>query len=314
MDVLKSKKRVQIADVTEMAKDPGFVQSCEDTYTARVHAAAEAVLDSGARVVLLTGPSASGKTTSTKRIQQEIERMGTPVTVLSLDDFLFDAATYPRLPNGMPDYESDQTINMELFNSSVNKLLSEGECDLPTYDWGKQKSVAGEHATAEPGSIIMAEGIHALNPRASSGITAGKVFKIYASIRTEFYEGKTRVLNTREIRIVRRLVRDTAFRSCPVEDTLEMWNNILRGEELYIKPYAKYADYVFDTSFLSEIPVFSHDFHEIYKDPKNGGKHRETLEGLYKKYAMFPSLPEELLPDDSMLREFLGGLRITTGQ
>lgn len=310
--LFEAKTLLEITEVNAALHAPRpYVTRCEEIYSRRVAEVADHLLARGCKVILLSGPSASGKTTSALRIAAELGRRGRHGTVVSLDNFFRNVGEYPRTPQGLPDFEHLQALDIELIHDSLEKLIITGKCEMPTYDFVRQHR-AEEVLRVEAGGdeIVLVEGIHALNPLLTQSIPGDGMLRVYIGLRTEYSENGRRVLATRDLRIVRRLVRDHYFRGHSVRNTLELWRRLRQGEEQWIKPFKSTADWLLDSSFDYEPALFAPFLAALCADPEEGGEFRDILLGLAARFGRFTALEPALVPHDSMLREFVGGLEL----
>ena len=283
-----------------------FAAYCESDYAARVGHAADCVLASGAEIVMLTGPSASGKTTSAHKLADALAQRGHGGTVVSLDNFFKDLDEYPRLPDGRVDYESVDALDIQEIHAALLSLVEHGEAEIPDFDFRSEKRRVGTLRIETKGRIVIVEGIHALNPKLTCVLPAGSVYKIYAGLREEYSMNGARFLPTRDIRLARRMVRDIRFRGHSVEKTLGMWPDVCNGEDKYIKIFKNQADLLLDTSFSYEICVLAPFVRELRGAVGPDNEFAPVLDALCRKYDKCGSLPDTLIPEDSMLREFIG--------
>lgn len=283
-----------------------LIAYCEEEYHSRLEAAAVEVMQSGVHVVMLTGPSASGKTTTAHKMAEVISKHGRKAVVVSLDNFFRDISEYPRLPDGTPDYESVDALDLPRINSCLLELVEKGKTMIPDFDFCQERRRRGTLPLEAEGGIVIAEGIHALNPRLTEKLPQGSAYKIYAGLREEYsYKGQ-RILPTRDVRLARRMVRDVKFRGHSIEKTMAMWPAVCDGEDKNIKVFKGEADLLLDTSFSYEVccltPYVAEMRGRLPKDSVYGGQ----LESLCKRFALCTPLSAALMPQASMLREFVG--------
>lgn len=302
------KRLVEIGLLNVAARVPDdFIRYCEEDYRARVEAAVRRIVESRAHVVMLTGPSSSGKTTTAHKIATELRVRGVPSAVVSLDNFYKDLQDYPRLPNGQPDYESVDALDVEGINRCLLELIRTGKTQVPDFDFGREVRRQGT-IPLEVGKngVVVVEGIHALNPRLTALLPRGSVYRVYAGMREEYSCQGRRVLPTRDVRLARRMVRDYQFRDHSPEKTLSMWPAVCEGEDRYIKVFKPEADLLLDTSFSYEICCLAPMVQQMAAlVPKESHWHSRMarLSGLF---AQCEPISRERVPADSMLREFLG--------
>lgn len=301
------KRLVELDLLSVAALSPqAFVDYCEKDYRDRIDAAARGVLNSGARVVMLTGPSSSGKTTTAHKLALQLQKLGTHAAVVSLDNFFKNLEEYPLLPDGTPDYESVDALDVKEINRCLLELTQTGCTEIPNFDFCREQRRMGRIPVQIGQGIAVVEGIHALNPRLTALLPPKSVYKIYAGLREEYSTGGQRSLPTRDVRLARRMVRDYQFRGHSVEKTLSMWPAVCEGEDKNIKVFKPEADLLLDTSFSYEVCclaplVCAHRGALPAQSP-----YAQRLKSLCDTFAKCRTIPLSLVPEDSMLREFLG--------
>lgn len=301
-------KRLVEISIVNIAARTGelFVQACEDAYRERIAAAADAIQASGRHLVMLTGPSSSGKTTTSNRLAGLLRSRGVAAEVISLDDFFLDPEQYPRLPDGSKDYENVMALDIPLVNQCLSQVVETGATVLPQFDFlSERRAAAGRPLTIGQG-ILIVEGIHAHNPLLTSALPQDKVYKVYAGLEEEYAQDGRRVLATRDVRLARRMVRDHQFRGADPYKTLQLWPGVLEGEKKYIRCYKPDADHVIDTSFSYEIECLAPRVAALAAQYCNGTAETEPLALIARRLAVCDTPLEEYVPADSMLREFLG--------
>lgn len=306
------KRLLEISDVNAaLADGVAYINACEAVYDERVRAVADDIEQSAAAIVMVSGPSASGKTTSAHKLEREMRRRGHGATVVSLDNYFKKLTDYPRHDDGSYDMEHIDTLDVERVNTDLKQLIETGCCAIPVYDFlAGDRSDAALHIRAGDGDILIIEGIHALNPQLTQLVPDDNKFGVYAGLRTEYGVGGQRAVATWDLRITRRMVRDYYFRGRSVQNTLAVWPRLRDGEEIWIKPFKAEANVLLDTSFPYEPAVFSPILQLLAEDPREGGEHRKAFEQLAGLFTRFVSVEAELVPKNSMLREFLGGLAL----
>lgn len=305
--IVVPKRLVEISLVNVAARSAeALVEDCEREYRQRLERAARRIRESGAHIIMLTGPSASGKTTSAHKLARTLRADGVPARVISLDNFFLGPSHYPLLPDGSRDYESPATLDMPKINQCLADLYTSGHTDLPVYDFaGERRADYTEHIELE-GGVCIVEGIHALNPELTRILPPGGSFRIYAGLREEYSSDGVRCINTRDIRLCRRLLRDAVSRGHSPEKTLEMWNRVLDGENKYIKIYKNTADLILDTSFSYELGIIAGLTRQREGMIPAGCAAVSLWDATIRRFEEVAPLPAELLPADSMLREFYG--------
>ena len=300
------KRLVEIGLINTAAENPSsFVCHCEIEYESRVLAAAAESRGSEAKIIMLTGPSASGKTTTAHKLRDALKRSGTHAVVVSLDNFYRDIENYPRLPDGSKDYENIHALDIEEIHRCLLALIKKGEADFPEFDFKVEKRKPHRLRIDREGGVVIVEGIHALNPLLTNALPKGSVYKIYAGLREEYSYGGQRSLPTRDIRLARRMVRDNKFRGHSLEKTITMWPLVCQGEDRFIKHFKAQADLLLDTSFSYEICVLAPFVQQLCGKAK-APQVAAQLEDLAGRFARCSPLKADFIPPQSMLREFIG--------
>lgn len=278
----------------------------EAHYHDQIESIADEVLAAGHRIVMLTGPSAAGKTTSAHKIAGAVAARGHNSRVLSLDDFYIGEGKYPKNPDGSDDYESLEALNLAELHSCLKGLYTTGVCDAPVFDFTKQQPSGTQHIDARDGVVII-EGLHALNPALTEELPDDAALCLYAGLREEYADAHdSRCLATRDIRLARRIVRDYLFRGHGAAFTLGLWGHVCAGEDRFIKPYKPRANLLLDTTHTYEVCLWRTVLDAMPADPALTATQARQLEALRRRFAEFPALGTELVPENSLLREFIG--------
>ena len=260
------------------------------------------------KVVLIAGPSSSGKTTFCKRLSVQLLASGVKPVQISLDDYFVNRAETPKDENGELDYESIYALNIPLINEQFNALFRGEEVELPKYNFQTGRSEkSGKKLHLGENNILLVEGIHALNPALTEQIADDKKFKIYASALTTILLDDHNYIPTTDNRLLRRIVRDYKYRGCSAQETIHRWPSVRAGENKWIFPYQEQADVMFNTALLFELAVIKPQAEEVLEQvPENCEEYAEAYR-LRKFLKYFAPLPFRNLPPTSLLREFLGG-------
>ncbi len=303
------KRLVEVELYNVAARSPKqLADFSENSYAQRVAYAAEKVEYSGAKIVMLTGPSASGKTTTAHKLAAAIEKRGTPAKVISLDDFYRGKEFYPRLPDGTLDYESPEALDMTMVHRCLKELNENGKTMLPVFDFTTEKRKDETKPIDLQGGVCIVEGIHALNPELTKPLPSEDVYYIYAGLREEYTVAGRRMISTQDVRLCRRTLRDAATRGRSPASTLALWEHVLDGETRYIKGFKDNADFLLDTSFTYEIGLISKLLGKVLRQFQLEGHNAELWDETARRFEHVAPLPLDLLPQDSMLREFYGGM------
>ena len=260
------------------------------------------------KVVLIAGPSSSGKTTFCKRLSVQLLASGVKPVQISLDDYFVNREETPKDEQGEYDYESIYALNLPLINEQFNALFNGQEVELPKYNFQTGSSEkSGNKLRLEENNVLVVEGIHALNPTLTAQIPDDKKFKIYASALTTILLDNHNYIPTTDNRLLRRIVRDYKYRGCSAQETIRRWPSVRAGENKWIFPYQEQADVMFNTAMLFELAVIKPQAEEVLEQvPENCEEYAEAYR-LRKFLKYFSPLPFRALPPTSLLREFLGG-------
>ena len=260
------------------------------------------------KVVLIAGPSSSGKTTFCKRLSVQLLASGVKPVQISLDDYFVNREETPKDEQGEYDYDSIYALNIPLINEQFNALFNGQEVELPKYNFQTGSSEkSGNKLHLEENNVLVVEGIHALNPTLTAQIPDDKKFKIYASALTTILLDNHNYIPTTDNRLLRRIVRDYKYRGCSAQETIRRWPSVRAGENKWIFPYQEQADVMFNTAMLFELAVIKPQAEEVLEQvPENCEEYAEAYR-LRKFLKYFSPLPFRALPPTSLLREFLGG-------
>ena len=262
----------------------------------------------GVKLVLLAGPSSSGKTTSCKRLSIQLAVNGLKPLQISLDDYFVDRDKTPKDENGEYDFESIYALNLDLLNDQFNALFRGEEVDLPKYDFPSGKSIkSGKKLKLEPSNVLVVEGIHALNPELTAHIPEDQIYRVYASALTTILLDNHNYIPTTDNRLLRRIIRDYKYRGVSAQETIHRWPSVRAGENKWIFPFQENADAMLNTAMLYELSVLKMQAEPLLQQvPENCEEYAEAYR-LLKFLKYFKGIPYNNLPPTSLLREFLGG-------
>ena len=264
--------------------------------------------EGGARVVLIAGPSSSGKTTFTKRLAIQLMTNLLEPKMISLDDYFVNREDTPREPDGDYDYESLYALDLHQFNADLNALLAGEEVRLPTYNFELGRRVyKGKTLKLTNRSVLLIEGIHGLNPELTKEIDARMKFMIYVSALTTLSIDDHNWVPTSDNRLLRRMVRDSRYRGVSATETIRRWPSVRRGEDKWIYPYQENADAMFNSSLIFELSVIKEYAEELLRGvPRDIPEYAEAYR-LRTLLGYFTPITDKTIPSTSLLREFLGG-------
>lgn len=262
----------------------------------------------GVKLVLIAGPSSSGKTTTCKRLSIQLLTNGIHPIGISLDDYFVDREKTPKDEKGDYDYESIYALNLELFNKQLEALFNGEEVELPRYDFQTGKSMpSGKKLRMKPNDVLVIEGIHALNPELTASVPQDNIFRVYASALTTLLLDSHNYIPTTDNRLLRRIIRDYKYRGCSAQETIRRWPSVRAGENKWIFPYQENADAMINTAMLFELAVIKTQAEPLLEQvPENTAEYSEAYR-LRKFLQYIKPLSEDQIPPASLLREFLGG-------
>lgn len=259
------------------------------------------------RIVLVAGPSSSGKTTFSKRLSIQLLALGLSPFPIGLDDFFVDREKTPRDEDGELDYESLHAIDLERLQHDLKKLIAGQEVQLPHYDFLTGQQGDGQVVKLSPEEIIILEGIHGLNPELIPDIPTEQTFRVYASALTQLNLDRYNRVSTTDTRLIRRIVRDASHRGYSAMDTIARWESVRRGEKRYIFPFQEYADVMFNSALVYEGAALAPLAEPLLRQVTYGTDEHVEAKRLLAFLRWFLPIDTDLIPDNSILREFIGG-------
>ncbi len=260
------------------------------------------------KMVLLSGPSSSGKTTICKRISVQLGVLGFKPVQLSLDNYFVEREFTPKDKEGKYDFEHIDAIDLDLFHEQISDLFEGKEIKIPTYDFHLGKKVwKGNSLQLKPGSILVVEGIHCLNPLVSQNVDSERIFKVFVSALTSLAMDKHNPIHSNDNRLIRRLVRDYRYRGYSAQESLCRWNSVRKGEEKWIFPFQEEADIMFNSAILCELSILKPFAMPLLNEVTEISDDFTEAMRLKKLLSYFIEIPEKDVPQSSILREFFGG-------
>ena len=262
----------------------------------------------GIKMVLIAGPSSSGKTTTCKRLSVQLAVNGLKPIGISLDDYFLDRELTPRDEDGDYDFEHLHSLNIPLLNEQMNALLQGEEIELPRYNFQKGKSEwSGKKLQLTGNEILVVEGIHALNPELTSEIPENQIYRVYASALTTILLDNHNYIPTTDNRLLRRIIRDHKYRGVTAQETIRRWPSVRKGENRWIFPFQENADAMFNTAMLFELAVIKRQAEPLLEQVTENREEYAEAYRLLKFLRYIKPIPEDQIPPTSLLREFLGG-------
>ncbi len=292
------------------SSDPlGFIDECEERYQNVIDNIVDRiVMDDGREIVMLAGPSSAGKTTTARKIKEGLLKKGVKTYVLSLDDFYLNREDIPYLPDGSQDYETVYALDLVRLEKDLNGLIHGETVCTPVFDFttGRRSDTQFNEITLGKEDVVIIEGLHALNPVITEKVY-GKLLKVYINVSSRIYDENGNIIfNKRNMRFVRRMIRDYKYRASTVENTYKLWKNVTAGEDKYLFPFRDNADIKANTIHLYESCVLKHQALSLLKNADVSDEFREDVKKLCKALEKFCDIDEKNVPSDSLLREFLG--------
>ena len=260
-----------------------------------------------ARVVLIAGPSSSGKTTFSKRLTVQLLAQGISPFPLEMDNYFVDRERTPRDKNGDFDFETMEALDIQQMADDLHRLLQGEQVQLPHFNFKTGLSEPGEVVQLKPGQLVILEGIHGLNPRLLPGFPQEQTFRIYVSCLTQLNLDRHNRISTTDSRLIRRIVRDDRERGYTAYQTIHRWESVRRGEKLHIFPYQEYADEMFNSALVYELAALKPIAEPLLRQVPFGSEEYIEAKRLLAFLQWFLPIDGNLLPDNSIVREFIGG-------
>ena len=300
-DVIQKGYSSQLIQISEALQEKKISQIADDIARRK-----------GIRLVLIAGPSSSGKTTTCKRLSVQLAVNGIKPVPISLDDYFVDRDKTPRDAQGDYDFEHLHALNLPLFNEQLNALFRGEKVELPRYDFPTGRSLlSGRKLRLCPNEVLVIEGIHALNPELTAQIPQDCIFRVYASALTTLLLDNHNYVPTTDNRLLRRIIRDYKYRGVSAVETIRRWPSVRNGENRWIFPFQENADQMFNTAMFFELAVIKRQAEPLLEQvPESCVEYAEAYRLLKFLHYIRP-IPEDQIPPTSLLREFLGGSSFT---
>lgn len=284
-----------------------YIAECEGSYKEKITSIAKEISKKqGRELVMLAGPSSSGKTTTAKMLCGELKKENRSSKVISLDDFYRDQNLTFTFEDGTTDYETVKALDTELITKCLYSLMEEGRCNMPRFSFHTKKREHYEEVVCDKDEIIIVEGLHALNPLITDPLENESMKKLYVSVSSRIYDGEESLLGKRELRFVRRLIRDYHFRASEVDYTFYLWKGVRMGEDRYLFPYSDRADIKIDSIHPYEPCLFKKEALKLLDLIGEDSVYYSSAVSLKERLGRFHGIDEKLIPADSLLREFIG--------
>jgi uridine kinase len=302
----KLNRRIEQGDASELIQ---IAEAVHEKQLSRIaDNIAEANRERGLRLILISGPSSSGKTTTSKRLGVQLRVLGLHPVLISTDDYFVNREDTPRDENGDYDFEALEAIDLARLNEDLGKLMAGESVEIPRFDFISGTRKWHENPLQlDDKSVLIMEGIHSLNPRLTPSIPNSAKFRIYASCLTSMAMDNTSRIHTTDNRLLRRMIRDNATRGMSAADTIARWPSVRRGEERHIFPYQEEADVIFNSSLFYELAVLKPFAEPLLREIPSSRPEYATAQGMLKFLDNFHTITTDEIPPTSVLREFIGG-------
>ncbi|MBQ6885388.1 MAG: hypothetical protein IJN56_06605 [Clostridia bacterium] len=290
-----------------------FIQASDKEYLDNISGIAKHIeADDNIKIVAIAGPSGSGKTTTAHILQESLKNLGETVAVVSLDDFYLPVDKLPVLSDGSLDIESVNALDISLIKECFDGIVKNGKANLPRYDFKTKSSIRNAN-NIDIGNkgIVIVEGLHAMNPLISDLVPRKNIYKIYISVnRSVDDQNGVQLLSSRQIRLIRRVLRDDRFRGATATQTLQLWNNVIDGERKYLYCFKDTADIQLVTFHPYELGVYRERFGKMRSTVNKNAPCYDYFIKTANALERFEDIDSTLVPDDSLIREFIGGLKL----
>ena len=284
-----------------------IISECEGRYKKIIDTTAERICRSDGRtLVMVAGPSSSGKTTTSKLLKKAIEEKGRRAKMISLDDFYRSQGEIYFFEDGTVDYETVKALDVDYIGECLHSLMNEGRCRLPRFSFKTKKREYYVETVAEQDDIIIVEGLHALNPVITDQLENEQMVKIYVSVSSRIFDGDEVLMSKRDIRLLRRMIRDYHHRASSPENTFYLWNGVRMGEDRYLFPFEDRADIKIDSLHAYEVCAFKQVGLKVLDRTDKSSIYYPAAQALREKLSAFVSIGEDSVPEGSLLNEFIG--------
>lgn len=299
-------------DMIKEKRHPEIILVSEALHEQRISEIARTIADRSkqVRVVLIAGPSSSGKTTFSRRLSIQLLARGISPFPVEMDNYFVDRDLTPRDENGEYDFESISALNTKQLAEDLHRLVLWEEVQLPHFDFKSGRSMPGKTVQLRPGQIIILEGIHGLNPQLIPNFPTQNTFRIYISALTQLNLDRHNRVSTTDTRLIRRIVRDARDRGYSATDTIARWESVRRGEKRYIFPYQENADVMFNSALVYELAALKPLAEPVLRQVPFGTPEHIEAKRLLTFLEWFSPMDHELIPDNSIIKEFIGESRL----
>ena len=300
---------ISVSKINSLVKEnkENFISQCEENYRKQLSLISEQIVSKNGRVlVMLAGPSSSGKTTTANILKQDFINKGRHSIVVSLDDFYRDQEESFYFEDGTIDYETVKALDTDYIVECMENLLHKGKAQMPSFSFHTKRRDGYNEISVCEDEIIIVEGLHALHPTITECLENENMIKLYVSVSSRIYDGDGVFLTKRDMRFIRRMIRDYHFRDSSVEHTFYLWKGVRMGEDRYLFPYSKRADIRIDSIHPYEVCIFKDMAIKLLDHISSDSIYYPTALQLKDKLSQFIPLSENDVPETSLLKEFIG--------
>ena len=294
-------------NIIAQGKISDLIRKNDIIQNSRINDVAKDIIEKSKKIILLAGPSSSGKTTTSRKLALYLASYGVSARAISLDDFYLDNDKKPVGPDGKIDYESIDAIDVNFFCDCLNRLLQGEAVQLPLYDFTTGTHTLKDPITIDVNEVIVVEGLHAINPKLIALLDPNVIYKVYISPLTPLGIDRHNYVSTTDNRLLRRMIRDFRTRGSSAERTLLTWNDVRNGEEQFIFPYTDTVDQVINTAYIYEMGVLKVFCEPLLMNIPMDSEAYEEARRLLDALNVFYPISSEIIPHDNVLREFIGG-------
>lgn len=285
-----------------------YIAECENAYRKSLERVKNTIVSTeGRKLVMLAGPSSSGKTTTAGIICSLIKQTGRNAITVSLDDFYKDQKFAPKFDDGTPDFETVHALDIEKIDECLKTLVTTGSTMLPKFDFATRTPIENaKRVEIGDNDVVVVEGLHALNPLITDPIEGEELIKLYVSVSSRVYDESSVCFTKRDIRFIRRMIRDYQFRNSPVDFTFYLWNGVRMGEDRYLFPFSNKADIKIDSIHPYELCVYKELATDLFCHINSDSVYYDQAQIYIEKLSKLQTLDKSRLPENSLLHEFLG--------